>query len=1245
MMSWEMDIDGESSGALGQMDDLENYAFENESCGICGDIIIDRGVLDCCQHWFCYTCIDNWAAITNRCPLCKSEFQHITCSRVYDMSGTTTEDEYPLASDDDDWYLQGESSALSFPSYYIDAEAVVCLDDGGCKVRSGLAAAKGDSTLDTSIACDACDKWYHALCVGFNPDIPTGNSWLCPRCMPTEVNQEADVIFKQKFSEERVIGSDRTSTDASFSGRVSVSVADEGETALVVSMVGIHPEIKGGLSEVGVKTAREAFNGTSCPSDSKDDLTHDTVADASLLRNTDVSSRSHNKSSEMNIFCTVSSETTERSLQFSPIRESATTLFSSEQGNMSTEQLGLPKLVSSYSFAENSKEAENRGQENAVHKHNNEISITRSPLASSPASKLVRSPDIDMIDEDADMKTSQKLELPLRHDGHKSSDNKTNKRIGSGNEVSHPAKKAKLEAQEQERNLIGNSGVSSTHSHATVSAKATFDDMPNSSKHNSVQDILSIVEGDDYGRDIGREQAKPVGRRAGDKSGLRVKKIFRKEGKESSDVVQKLQQEIREVARDTGTNILKSDGSFDEKLLKAFREAIGKPVDGSDKNTNLSLIRAKRALLQKGRKRENLTKKLYGTSAGRRRSEWHRDMDVEFWKYRCSPGVNPEKIETLQSVLQLLRKSSEMDKESAQGKKEEKSNSILSRLYLADASVVPRKDDIKPLSVISGCAPLDKDSQTKANNIKSPNKSATGTEATRINSSSSGKVSSSSTLSKEATSRRDNRISQPSQDQKQTTDGVKHDKRKWALEILARKNASLAQLPADMRPQPTAGRNSKIPLSVRQAQLRRIAEHYLQKANMDVIRRCAESELAIADAVNVEKDIYERSNSKLVYVNLCSQAAHQPTKAKSDNEASDLAQKTESGCDLTPQTVTSEITNVSGGDMEDVLNRAFVSDEKSELGDDIMPEPTVSKHTFSFSSAEEALKEAGLFDSPPNSPEKKAMKAEEDSYKCTVDLDSEPSKTLQSIPGSRLTDISSLEDNNSTVMPCEKPKDNSEEHQKLTSGRETNDTTSETNAVNLAEADRNTVHCEKTSGPGTEISVESNTPDEGIGHVGNSKDMEKAESRLPSQSPNGNDSARDAEVISKPKNLEPSREKSSSDNPSLNIKHPKGDKPSHRAERGGDSKKPIPDQLKKNSSDSSSSIYKKVEMFVKEHIRPLCKSGVITVDQYRWAVTKTTDKVMNFHQDAKNASFLIKEGDKVKKLALQYVEAAQEKVN
>ncbi|KAK3161781.1 hypothetical protein QOZ80_1BG0081350 [Eleusine coracana subsp. coracana] len=851
-----------------------------------------------------------------------------------------------------------------------------------------------------------------------------------------------------------------------------------------------------------------------------------------------------------------------------------------------------------------------------------------------------------MQDTVQQMITPQNMELPLRHDEHKISDGREKKGTGTDSEVNRPAKKAKFEVQEQEMNLIENFNISSTHGQTTsVSAEATCGDMSEVPlQPPSIPDILSIVEEEDYRRDLGREQARPVGRRAGEKPGLRVKKILRKEGKESSVLVQKLQQEIREVVRDTGTNILEKDGSFDEKLLIAFRAAIGKSVDGPDKSANLSVIRTKRSLLQKGKKRENLTKKLYGTSTGRRRSAWHRDWEVEFWKYRCSPGVNPEKIETLQSVLQLLKKSSEMDKETARGKKGENNDSFMSRLYVADASVVPRKDDIKPLSVLSGCAALDKNSEIKANNSKS----ATGTETIGISSpSSTGKISSSSVLNKEATSRRENRNNHPSQNQKQTADDIKHDKRKWALEILARKQASsvtskdqdgdtdalkgnfplLAQLPADMRPQltVTAGRNNKVPLSVRQAQLHRIAEHYLQKANLDVIRRCADTELAIADAVNVEKDIYE-------------------------------------------------------SDMEDAVNGVVTTDQKNELGDDIVPEQTVCKQAFSFSSAEEALKEAGLFDSPPDSPERKstalegtsnpviggfssaeeALKeaglfdsppnspvrgitaVEEVSHRCTDDLDSEPSKILQSSSESRLKDVSSPKGDNSTVASCDKTKANSEEHLKLTASRETNDaTTSETNAINLAEAER----YERTSGTGKEISVESNMPDEGIEHVDNSKDKEKAASSLPDQSTTGDGSAREGEVISKPKNLESGREKSSGDSSSLNIKHPKRDKPAHRANGGDDSKKPTADQAKKSTSDSSSSIYKKVEMFVKEHIRPLCKSGVITVDQYRWSVAKTTDKVMNFHRDAKNANFLIKEGEKVKKLALQYVEAAQQKVN
>lgn len=108
-------------------DDTEDSSFGDERCGICMDLIVDRGVLDCCQHWFCFGCIDNWATITNLCPLCQNEFQLITCVPVYDTIGSSKVDEDSL-SRDDDWSIEGKNNTLSFPSYYIDENLLVWLE-------------------------------------------------------------------------------------------------------------------------------------------------------------------------------------------------------------------------------------------------------------------------------------------------------------------------------------------------------------------------------------------------------------------------------------------------------------------------------------------------------------------------------------------------------------------------------------------------------------------------------------------------------------------------------------------------------------------------------------------------------------------------------------------------------------------------------------------------------------------------------------------------------------------------------------------------------------------------------------------------------------------------------------------------------------------------------------------------------------------------------------------------------------
>ena len=160
----------------------------------------------------------------------------------------------------------------------------------------------------------------------------------------------------------------------------------------------------------------------------------------------------------------------------------------------------------------------------------------------------------------------------------------------------------------------------------------------------------------------------------------------------------------------------------------------------------------------------------------------------------------------------------------------------------------------------------------------------------------------------------------------------------------------------------------------------------------------------------------------------------------------------------------------------------------------------------------------------------------------------ELNKNLQS----NSEDVSSLKDDNSSLPTdldaancqsldtmSQQPECNSEEQQKLTGKGETEDVAAKkTYAANLTEADRCSEQCEKSSGPGKEISVDCNTPDKVPGRVEASREMEKAASTSPNQS-REDGLTTDGEVISKPKNSEPPKEKSRSDKPSVNNKDQK----------------------------------------------------------------------------------------------------------
>lgn len=351
-------------------------------------------------------------------------------------------------------------------------------------------------------------------------------------------------------------------------------------------------------------------------------------------------------------------------------------------------------------------------------------------------------------------------------------------------------------------------------------------------------DIMSIVKGTarkPSKRFVNKQPADKSSKEEENTAGLRVKKIMRRaaEDKESSIVVQELRKEIREAVRNKSTKDL-GQNLFDPKLLAAFRAAVARPKTETPKRLSSTAVKTKKAILQKGKVRDNLTKKIYGDSNGRRRRAWDRDCEVEFWKYRCMRATKPEKIETLKSVLNLLRKNSE-GPEMKTAVDCEASNPILSRLYLADTSVFPRKHDIKPLAVlqvtdnskedteqiISAEVTLNSshDNNMKVTEISSSKVGDVNGRSPNVTSSkgvtASGKVDSNKLREGHSVSSSSDAKVSSQKEKILKSDDANKDKRKWALEVLARKKALAGNNITHEKPEDNAVLKGNYPLLVR----------------------------------------------------------------------------------------------------------------------------------------------------------------------------------------------------------------------------------------------------------------------------------------------------------------------------------------------------------------------------------------------------------------------------------------------
>ncbi|KAM7259997.1 hypothetical protein ACFE04_015738 [Oxalis oulophora] len=1207
---------------------LEEEEEEGERCGICMDIIIDMGLLDCCKHMFCFVCIDNWSTITNLCPLCQSEFQLITCVPVYDTTGShkVDDDEIPR---DEEWSIEGKSSTLSFPSYYIDENAVVCLDGDGCKIRHGSASIEESQSLDTSIACDSCDVWYHAFCVGFDTDDTSEDTWLCPRCANNDVPQQHDENSLQKTNSHSIPEDAHSNclAETAFSKKVSVSVADDGETAVVVSMVDGYPP---------------------APNSSQDFL-------STLEIDNDVKPDSNSLKEKTTPNCAQSSSN-EHELKLSSLSHDVNVSGNSE--SCSTNKLsdgetgtGLHPGLST----ESSLSVDVMKNDESEDQLTGDLPLMK-PLEVSlcEADKIV--PDAN---ENAGRVLGHKRKLgDISEDAYMTSeDKKTKVKNVPGVLAKKTGSNVKIVT------TLSNETQTSSSQILLPSKNKKF--KRRLEKKDETPDIMSIVKGNGL-RPSERKECE-------NSSGVRIKKIMRAaENKDSSMVVEELRKKIREAVRnkeEIGENL------FDPKLLAAFRVAIAGPKTEPVKKLSESALKVKRSMFQKGKVRENLTKKIYADSNGRRKRAWARDCNVEFWKYQCMRATKPEKIQTLESVLDLLKKNPDIDKAS---ESHTTNNPILSRLYLADNSVFPRKDNIKPLSALGGSeqkSKNDNDIKISVSNkllstpsISMPDKNS----KTNVSSSKADAISTKAPTNKRPGGSGDSKcVSQ------------KIDKRKWALEILARKNALevktvthdkeednaklkgnyplLAQLPADMRPALAPSRHNKVPISVRQTQLYRITEHFLKKANLSVLRRTAETELAVADAVNIEKIVADKSNSKAVYLNLCSQELlHYHSDDKNSNKA--------------------ENSNSSPVHVEE--NPEDATDNLCSDDPDVL----------------EALRKTGLLgDSPPNSPSHNKTDVSGDSLKTNNEQD--PDNIFEMDDSHPEVDIYGdfeydIEDEDFIGLKVTNPQPESVSKvkvlfstinsEKLINGLDTvmkddNSSKSEIETLESENEKLNTVFDTVNGTASLKSQIEkstlesenekSNTVLDTVIKDDTSSlksqietstvDSVSENSCLPLDLLNGEE-AEELSMMECEELYGPDKEPlitrfpqgASSHGLASGEKNPSTrkilDDEKNPANTCQSSDKSSENEKKSNAvaskhSDGTKLVSKKVEAYIKEHIRPLCLSGVITREEYRWAVAKTTEKVMKYHSNAKSASFLIKEGDKVKKLAEQYIETAQKK--
>ena len=170
--------------------------YSEEPCSIClKEDVKERGRIDCCDHFFCHSCIAQWGKVKKSCPMCKSPFTKIHCEHLrqdtdYDLGlGLDSASKITAVCDKINERGDNGRAKLVFTHFRGEIDRIASnLSESGLKVetfdgRTSLANRKAilaDKTLDVLViqimaGCEGLNlqhfKEIYFVSAGWNPAV------------------------------------------------------------------------------------------------------------------------------------------------------------------------------------------------------------------------------------------------------------------------------------------------------------------------------------------------------------------------------------------------------------------------------------------------------------------------------------------------------------------------------------------------------------------------------------------------------------------------------------------------------------------------------------------------------------------------------------------------------------------------------------------------------------------------------------------------------------------------------------------------------------------------------------------------------------------------------------------------------------------------------------------------------------------------------------------------------------------